>query len=63
MYAIPLEEARLHREEKIEKAQRLLTEAVERLQSGEDWQAMLAPSPNDRSLWVQDLSHQEHTWI
>ena len=41
MYAIPLEEARLHREEKIEKAQRLLTEAVERLQSGEDWQAML----------------------
>jgi hypothetical protein len=42
MYAIPLEEARLHREEKIEKAQRLLTEAVERLQSGEDWQAMLA---------------------
>jgi hypothetical protein len=63
MRHISIEEAKRNRDEKIEKAQGLLADAVGRLQSGEDWKAMLAKLARGGRFSLRRLSFRNQLLV
>ena len=63
MRPLSIEEAKRNRDEKIEKAQSLLADAVGRLQSGEDWKAMLAKLAHGGLFSIRRLSFRNQLLV
>jgi hypothetical protein len=60
---LSLEDAKRNREEKVEKAKGLLASAVGRLQSGNDWQEMLAKLANGGRFSIRRLSFRNQLLV
>jgi len=63
MRPLSLEDAKRNREEKIEKAKGLLASAVGRLQSGDDWKAMLAGLARGGRFSIRRLSFRNQLLV
>jgi hypothetical protein len=63
MRPLSIEDAKRNREEKIEKAKGLLASAVGRLQSGDDWKAMLAKLAQGGRFSIRRLSFRNQLLV
>ena len=63
MRPLSIEDAKRNRDEKIEKAKGLLADAVGRLQSGDDWKAMLAKLARGGRFSIRRLSFRNQLLV